>query len=110
MADTRGTQQSSRSSQGTYRSSPEQDLRRLPGPHALEQLVDYVLGHLDLHGLDGQVFGVPRPDVAIRSAMEGNAPGGQKSGGHGVVSSESVLERVGRCWASHQEAVKGNDA
>lgn len=78
-------QHSSGGSQGTYWSSPEQYLRRLPAPHALEELVDDVLGHLDLHGLDGHVFGVPRLDVAIRSAVEGNAARGRQGGSHGVL-------------------------
>lgn len=68
---------------GTYRSASEEDLRRLPAPHALEELVDNVLGHVHLHGLDWRRFGVPGPDVAIRSPKQGNAARGKQRGRHG---------------------------
>jgi hypothetical protein len=66
-----------------YRSASEEYLRRLPAPHTLEKVVDNVLGHLDVHGLDGRRSGGPGPYVGVRSPTQGNAASGKQSGGHG---------------------------
>lgn len=76
----------------TYRHASEEDLRRFPAPQAFEELVNDVLGHVDLHCLDGRGFGDPRADVAVRSTEESNAPQGKQRGSHG----EAVGERCRR--------------
>ena len=57
----------------TYRSPSEDCLGQLSAPGAFEELVDNVLGDVDLHGLHRRGFGVLGYDVAIRGPDEGNA-------------------------------------
>lgn len=98
----------------TYRRASKEYLRRLSIADAFEQLVDDVLCHLDMHGLNWGLFGHSRADVTVWSGEEGNAPRGkQRSGGH----VEWWAARVGESRKmdrgvslAHPDVGKGDDA
>lgn len=64
-----GYTESSKEQWHTYRSPAKEYLWRFPAPHALEELVDDVVGHFHLHGLHRRRS---VSDVAIRGSNEGN--------------------------------------
>lgn len=74
----------------TYRSASKDDLGQLSGRGAFQELVDNVLGDVDLHGLDGRVFGILETDVAIRGSDERNGARVKHGGSHGAISRDQA--------------------
>jgi hypothetical protein len=66
----------------TYRSASKDYLWLLSAPGVFEELVDNVLGNVDLHGLHRRGFGVLKSDVAIRGSDEGNGARGKRRSSH----------------------------
>src|SRR5690242_1511496 len=92
----------------TYRSATEENLRRFPAPHAVEQLVDDVLGHFHLHGLQRRRSVA---EVALWDSHKGNASGRQHHRRHGWCYGVSSLWRGERgLELAPGDVVKGSNA
>lgn len=112
----------------TYRSFSKENLRLLPAPDALEELVDYVLGNVDLHGRHRRRRRIAGSQVVVRGSSQGNASGSKHCSRHGEYAvcllaqkqaargvklapgccqGEQCMERAPRHWSEEQAVQAG---